>query len=241
MSGFLNYHAVPTNSRALSAFRYHVTVLWHRTLRRRSQRDRIHVGAEHEAGGRLASKAPYPSSMAKRTLRRQTPKEGAVCGKAARTVLCGGRPVMGVPTAICIRLWHYIASSKAARLYIKVFPNSLRYFVKKCERLVKITNVMKTVFDAPVRARQSQQLFSTRPLRGETGDRVDCLNGFLAAYDALANGRPAQRRTIAGSDIPPATSRLQPPGLDPAVALFNRFGRLEVSRRGPYRRGGKRA
>jgi hypothetical protein len=25
------------------------------------------------------------------------------------------------------------------------------------------------------------------------------------------------------------------------VALFNRFGRLEVSRRGPYRRGGKRA
>jgi len=25
---------------------------------------------------------------------------GAVCRKAARTVLCGGRPVMGVPTAI---------------------------------------------------------------------------------------------------------------------------------------------
>jgi len=41
VSGFLNYHAVPTNSRALSAFRYHVTVLWHRTLRRRSQRDRF--------------------------------------------------------------------------------------------------------------------------------------------------------------------------------------------------------
>jgi hypothetical protein len=36
-------------------------------------------------------------------------------------------------------------------------------------------------------------------------------------------------------------SRLQPPGLDPAVALLNRFRRLEVSRRGPYRRGGKRA
>src|SRR5205823_4036968 len=29
-----------------------------------------------------------------------TPKVGAVCGKAARTVLCGGRPVTGVPTAI---------------------------------------------------------------------------------------------------------------------------------------------
>jgi hypothetical protein len=27
------------------------------------------------------------------------PEVGAVCGKAARTDLCGGRPVMGVPTA----------------------------------------------------------------------------------------------------------------------------------------------
>ena len=38
--GFFNYHAVPTNSRALAAFRHHVTVLWQRTLRRRSQKDR---------------------------------------------------------------------------------------------------------------------------------------------------------------------------------------------------------
>jgi hypothetical protein len=28
---------------------------------------------------------------------------GAVCGKAARTVLCGGRPVMDVPTAFLIQ------------------------------------------------------------------------------------------------------------------------------------------
>ena len=31
---------------------------------------------------------------------RQTSEVGALCRKAARTVLCGGRPVMGVPTAI---------------------------------------------------------------------------------------------------------------------------------------------
>jgi hypothetical protein len=43
----------------------------------------------HQAGGRLAPHAPYPSSIAKHTLRRQTPEVGAVCGKAARTVLCG--------------------------------------------------------------------------------------------------------------------------------------------------------
>ena len=37
--GFFNYHAVPTNGRALAAFRYHVIDHWRRTLRRRSQKD----------------------------------------------------------------------------------------------------------------------------------------------------------------------------------------------------------
>jgi RNA-directed DNA polymerase len=39
--GYFNYHAVPTNARALDAFRHHVTDLWRRTLRRRSQKDGI--------------------------------------------------------------------------------------------------------------------------------------------------------------------------------------------------------
>jgi group II intron reverse transcriptase/maturase len=39
MTGHFAYYAVPTNSRALDAFRYHVTNLWRRTLRRRSQKD----------------------------------------------------------------------------------------------------------------------------------------------------------------------------------------------------------
>jgi hypothetical protein len=38
VSGFLAYHAVPTNFRALNAFRYQVTTLWLRSLRRRSQK-----------------------------------------------------------------------------------------------------------------------------------------------------------------------------------------------------------
>src|SRR5271157_5915081 len=33
------------------------------------------------------------------TLRRQSPEVGAVCGNRARTVLCGGRSAMSVPTA----------------------------------------------------------------------------------------------------------------------------------------------
>ena len=46
VTGFFNYHAVPTNSRALGAFRYHVTDLWRRALRRRSQKDGLDVGAD---------------------------------------------------------------------------------------------------------------------------------------------------------------------------------------------------
>ena len=39
VSGYFNYHAVPTNSRALHAFRHFVAELWQRSLRRRSQKD----------------------------------------------------------------------------------------------------------------------------------------------------------------------------------------------------------
>jgi RNA-directed DNA polymerase len=38
VAGYFAYHAVPTNSAAIAAFRYHVLILWHRQLCRRSQR-----------------------------------------------------------------------------------------------------------------------------------------------------------------------------------------------------------
>jgi RNA-directed DNA polymerase len=41
VTGYFNYHAVPTNSRALATFRHHTIGLWQRTLRRRSQTDRM--------------------------------------------------------------------------------------------------------------------------------------------------------------------------------------------------------
>ncbi len=37
--GFFAYHAIPTNASALWDFRYHLTDLWRRALRRRSQKD----------------------------------------------------------------------------------------------------------------------------------------------------------------------------------------------------------
>src|SRR5215831_17844495 len=39
VTGHFAYYAVPTNSRALSAFWHYVASLWRRTLRRRSQKD----------------------------------------------------------------------------------------------------------------------------------------------------------------------------------------------------------
>ena len=50
VTGFFNYHAVPTNRRAIAAFRNHVTDLWRRALRRRSQKD----GSTWQAMARLA-------------------------------------------------------------------------------------------------------------------------------------------------------------------------------------------
>ena len=41
VSGFFAYHAVPTNWKALSAFRYHIVKLWKRSLERRSQKAAI--------------------------------------------------------------------------------------------------------------------------------------------------------------------------------------------------------
>ncbi|HJU15970.1 MAG TPA: group II intron maturase-specific domain-containing protein, partial [Stellaceae bacterium] len=44
LTGWCNYHAVPTNSAALSRFRTSLVKLWLRALRRRSQRDRTGWG-----------------------------------------------------------------------------------------------------------------------------------------------------------------------------------------------------
>ena len=109
--GYFNYHAVPTNARALHAFRHHVTDLWRRTLRRRSQKDRTHVGTDDAAGGRLAPETDDPSSLAERSLCRHTPEVGAVCGKAARTDLCGGRSVNARPYRYQCDLLHLLTSA----------------------------------------------------------------------------------------------------------------------------------
>jgi group II intron reverse transcriptase/maturase len=55
--GYFNYHAVPTNSASLAAFRQHIVMLWHRTLRRRSQKDRTTLV---DLGRRADRWLPFP-------------------------------------------------------------------------------------------------------------------------------------------------------------------------------------
>src|SRR3954452_8911238 len=100
VTGYDAYHALPTNSRALAAFRYHIVDLWRRTLRRRSQKD----GSTWE---RIASIAndwlPRPRILHPWPQQRfavRTPKVGAGCPNGARPDLCGERSAMSVPTAI---------------------------------------------------------------------------------------------------------------------------------------------
>jgi hypothetical protein len=56
-------------------------------------------GPSTETGNRVTGVGAHTASS-KDTLRRHSPKVGAVCGKAARTVLCGGRSAMSVPCTL---------------------------------------------------------------------------------------------------------------------------------------------
>src|SRR5437870_13763732 len=97
VTGFFAYHAVPTNAKALSAFRHYVTDHWRRTLRRRSQKDHLTWVRITKIA---ASATSHPSSLARPTLCRHSPKVGAQCVNCARWDLCGGYRVTGIPTAI---------------------------------------------------------------------------------------------------------------------------------------------
>src|SRR4030088_312298 len=67
------------------------------------------AGANGNADQHNTCRAQYRVSVSQaleriRQVRRHSLGVGAVCGKAARTVLCGGRSAMGVPTAIVATL-----------------------------------------------------------------------------------------------------------------------------------------
>jgi hypothetical protein len=70
--GYFNYHDVPTNALSLAVFERYVTDLWRRTLRRRSQKDRIAWEPMTQRVERLAPRTNHPSCLAERSVRRHT-------------------------------------------------------------------------------------------------------------------------------------------------------------------------
>ena len=72
------------------------------------------------AGGCLAPETNHPPSLAERSLRRHTPKVGAVCGKAARTVLCGGRAMKRASLPPQGKNWVRLAKNAQTKLMLSL-------------------------------------------------------------------------------------------------------------------------
>ena len=85
-----------------------------------------HLGADEATGRRLAPETAHPPSLAQRALCRHTPEVGAVCGKAARTVLCGGRSATSVPTATQSPRVHLTARRRGGDMAVRRDARSRR-------------------------------------------------------------------------------------------------------------------
>jgi hypothetical protein len=96
---------------------------------------------------------------------------------------------------------------------------------------------VKPVLDPPVRARQSEQFSGTSLFGGVTGDRVDGLDGFLAAHDAFPCDATDLRQPgpIGCQKLAQRSGGFDLSGLDPAMTFLDRFGTPEVRRRRPDR------
>ena len=116
VNGYFNYHAVPTNAHALHVFRHHITDLWRRTLRRRSQKDRMTWERMTQLVDDWLPKPiilhPWPSDRFAVTHPRWKP----YAGKPPVRLCAGGRSVTSVPTASTFRSWRGTACCDALSL-----------------------------------------------------------------------------------------------------------------------------
>ena len=93
LRGHYRYYAVPTNSRALGQFYFHIERMWYRSLQRRSQRGGW-TDAQRDAFRRRFP-LPQPRILhpwPNQRFAARRPEVGARCGKSARRDLSGGRP-----------------------------------------------------------------------------------------------------------------------------------------------------
>ena len=71
-----------------------------------------HCSSQHQPDTVRGWSVPWIERCASSSTSRQSSKVGAVCGSAARTVLCGGRSVMIVPTATSAGINRYVAGNE---------------------------------------------------------------------------------------------------------------------------------
>src|SRR5437867_176163 len=90
--------ALATPIRLRVRFRHRVKRLWRHALRRPRQQPQTELEEVDFSVRPLAALRHGPTSLSTPSLCRQTSKVGAVCGKAARTVLSGGCFVRSIPT-----------------------------------------------------------------------------------------------------------------------------------------------
>ena len=109
VSGYFDYHAVPTNGRALAVFGHHVTDLWRHTLTRRSQKDRITWAQMTQLVNAWLPKPiilhPWPSARFAVTHPRWEPYAGNRTYGSVR----GARDEIRVPTATATSRFHHAA------------------------------------------------------------------------------------------------------------------------------------
>jgi transposase len=145
--GYFNYHAVPTNARALRVFCTVSPTSGGACCGVAAKRLGSH-GPDHTTGTRLAPETDHPPSLAERTLRRHTPEVGEAMGRAAEVVAPsssirtdGGCPVVQVndlsrslaafdPASTLVVV---VEMSKASWLVSGVVPGVERQPLKKLE------------------------------------------------------------------------------------------------------------
>jgi hypothetical protein len=120
--GYLAYYAVPTNTRAIGAFRWEVVRIWRQALKRQSQRARASWKRMDTLAARWLPTARVLHPWTDAAFHRQSLEVRARCVNCARRDLRGGRATMLVPTAIS---WYILGGHRGLVNLVFVFPAAI--------------------------------------------------------------------------------------------------------------------
>src|SRR6202035_3067960 len=146
------------------------------------------VGAMRQDRRRMAPQTQNTSSVAIGQVCRQTSEVGAVCGKAARTVLCGGRSVMGVPTAIAY------SAAPVGRFVLDVHGESESTWTAS-DALCTALQIINHLQDCDADYRNLDRVYIPQDALATQGLRPDALGAAKASPELRAVLQGVARRT----------------------------------------------